>query len=69
MRGPAMATFGALDDLGIGMGPVIMGIVLDLTNYPVVFLSLGFTGLINFSYFHFFVRKKKGENLRYVASE
>jgi MFS family permease len=58
-RGPAMGTFMALDDLGLGLGPVIMGIVLSLTNYPVMFLCLGFTGLLNLSYFYFFVRKKK----------
>lgn len=54
-----MGTFLALDDLGVGLGSVIMGIVLRLTNYPVMFLSLAFTGVINLSYFYFFVRKKK----------
>ena len=44
-----MGTFLALDDLGVGLGSVIMGIVLRLTNYPVMFLSLAFTGLINLS--------------------
>ena len=58
-RGPAMGTFMALDDFGIGLGPVIMGIVLSLTSYPVMFLCLGFTGLINIIYFYFFERKKK----------
>jgi len=58
-RGPAMGTFMALDDLGLGLGPVIMGIVLDLTSYPVMFICLGSTGLINLSYFYFFVRETK----------
>ncbi len=58
-RGPAMGTFMALDDLGIGLGPVIMGIVLGLTNYPVMFLCLGCTCLINLCYFWFFLRGKK----------
>ena len=58
-RGPAMGTFMALVDLGLGLGPVIMGIVLSLTSYPVMLLCLGFTGLLNLSYFYFFVRKKK----------
>jgi predicted MFS family arabinose efflux permease len=58
-RGPAMGTFLAPDDLVVGLGSVIMGIVLRLTNYPVMFLSLAFTGLINLSYFYFFMRKKR----------
>ena len=64
-RGPAMGTFGALDDLGIGLGPVIMGIVLGLTNYPVMFLCLGCTCLINLCYFWFFLRGKT----KYQASQ
>jgi MFS family permease len=57
-RGPAMGTFTALTDLGAGMGSVIMGIILQLTNYPVMFFCLALTGIINLLYFHFFVRKK-----------
>jgi MFS family permease len=57
-RGPAMGTFTALTDLGAGMGSVIMGIILQLTNYPIMFLCLALTGVINLLYFHFFVRRK-----------
>jgi MFS family permease len=60
-RGPAMATFTALTDLGTGMGAVIMGIILQLTNYPIMFLCLAFTGVINLLYFYFAVRKKGGD--------
>ena len=60
-RGPAMGTFTALVDLGAGMGAVIMGIILELTNYTVMFLCLALTGLINFLYFYFAVRKKPQE--------
>jgi MFS family permease len=60
-RGPAMGTFTALVDLGAGMGAVIMGIILELTNYTVMFLCLALTGLINFLYFYFAVRKKPRE--------
>jgi len=56
--GPAMATFHAMSDLGISLGPVIMGIVIHSTNYPIMFLCLALTGIINLSYFYFFVRKK-----------
>lgn len=57
-RGPAIATFQALDDLGVGLGSVIMGIVLRLSNYQIMFLSLAFIGLINLSYFYYFVRER-----------
>jgi MFS family permease len=57
-RGPAMGTFTALTDLGAGMGSVIMGIILQLTNYRIMFLCLAFTGMINLLYFYFVVRKK-----------
>ena len=60
-RGPAMGTFTALVDLGAGMGAVMMGIILQLTNYTVMFLCLGLTGIINFFYFYFAVRKKPQE--------
>jgi len=58
-RGPAIGTFTAIGDLGIALGPVIMGIILHLTSYPIMFLCLAFTGLINLNYFYFFVRKKE----------
>jgi len=60
-RGPAMGTFTALTDLGAGMGAVTMGIILQLTNYPIMFLCLALTGIINFFYFYFAVRKKPQE--------
>ncbi len=57
-RGPAMGTYLALSDFGAGMGSVIMGIVLQLSNYQMMFLSLVLTGLLNLGYFHFIVRKR-----------
>jgi len=57
-RGPAMGTFTAISDFGVGLGAVIMGIILRLTNYQVMFLCLAITGVINFTYFYFFVLKK-----------
>jgi MFS family permease len=59
-RGPAIGTFTAIGDLGIVLGPVIMGIVLRWSNYSVMFLCLALTGIINLNYFYFFVRKKGG---------
>jgi predicted MFS family arabinose efflux permease len=59
-RGPAMGTYTAIADLGIGMGPVIMGLILSWTNYRVMFLSLALVGVVNFLYYQFSVRKKGG---------
>jgi MFS family permease len=59
-RGPAIATFTAIADLGVGMGSVIMGIILQLSNYRMMFLCLVITGIFNFLYFYFFVRKEGG---------
>jgi MFS family permease len=57
-RGPALGTFTAISDLGVGLGAVIMGVVLRLTNFQIMFLCLALTGVINFTYFYFFVMKK-----------
>jgi predicted MFS family arabinose efflux permease len=56
--GPAMGTFTAISDLGVSLGPVIMGIIIHAASYPIMFLCLALTGIINLSYFYFFVRKK-----------
>lgn len=63
-QGPAMGTFTALADLGAGIGPMIMGIILQWTSYPIMFLSLTLIGVINFLYFYYaIVRKKKGSTI------
>ncbi len=56
--GPAMGTFLAIMDLGWSLGPVIMGIIIHAASYPIMFLCLALTGIINLNYFYFFVRKK-----------
>jgi MFS family permease len=61
-RGPAMGTFTALADLGAGIGPMIMGIILEWTSYPIMFFVLAFIGVLNFLYFRYNIRKK-GENV------
>jgi MFS family permease len=57
--GPAMGTFTAISDLGISLGPVIMGIIVHSSSYPIMFLCLALVGIINLNYFYFFVRSKK----------
>jgi MFS family permease len=56
--GPAMGTFTAISDLGLSLGPVIMGIVVHSTSYSVMFLCLVLMGIINLGYFYFFARAK-----------
>ena len=58
-RGPAMGTFTAACDLGVGLGAMIMGVILRVTSYQTMFLSLAFTGVINLSYFLFLMKKKE----------
>jgi len=45
--------------LGIFMGPVVMGVVIQFTSYPTMFLCLSLIGMISLIYFQFFVRDKK----------
>jgi predicted MFS family arabinose efflux permease len=58
---PAISTYLALSDFGSGMGSVIMGIVLQLSNYQTMFLCLVLAGLINLIYFHLIVKKRSGK--------
>jgi MFS family permease len=58
-RGPAMGTFTGLADLGVGIGPMIMGIILQWTSYPMMFFCLTLTGVINFFYFYYAIGKKE----------
>ncbi len=58
-KGPGIGMYMLLSDLGLGLGPVVMGVIIRLTSYPIMFLCLAFTGAINLIYFIFFVRKKQ----------
>ncbi len=58
-RGPAMGTFTALADLGAGIGPMIMGMILEWTNYPIMFFFLALIGTVNFLYFHYTISRKR----------
>ena len=57
--GTVMGTFTAISDLGVALGPVIMGIMLRWTSYSTMFLCLALVGVTNLNYFYFFVRKGK----------
>jgi hypothetical protein len=53
-----MATFTALGDLGAGLGPMIMGFILEWRGYPIMLSCLILTGVINFLYFYYSIGKK-----------
>ncbi|HSB04420.1 MAG TPA: MFS transporter [Thermodesulfobacteriota bacterium] len=67
-QGPAMATFTALGDLGAGVGPMMMGIILEWTDYPFMFLSLILVGITNLVYFHYAIWKE-AKDIRQVVRE
>ena len=54
-----MATFTALCDLGAGIGPMIMGIILQWISYPIMFSCSALTGAINLLYFYHVIGKGK----------
>ncbi len=58
-RGPAMATFTAIADLGSGLGPMVMGLILEKTSYTIMFVCLIFTAVINFLYFYLAIAEKE----------
>jgi MFS family permease len=57
-RGPAMGTYTALSDLGLSLGPVVMGLVISLTSYSTMFQCIALVSILNLGYFYRFVRKK-----------
>ncbi len=59
LKGPAIGTFTGLSDLGTGLGAIIMGFVLQKTDYPTMFSCLVLTAVLNLLYFHFFVRSRR----------
>jgi predicted MFS family arabinose efflux permease len=57
--GLALGTFTAVADLGLVLGPVLMGIVVHSTSYTTMFFCLASISLINLGYFYFSVGKKE----------
>jgi MFS family permease len=57
--GTAVGTFRAFADFGQALGPVVMGNIIPLTGYRIMFLCLALICLINLCYFQFYVRKRR----------
>jgi MFS family permease len=55
--GTAVGTFRALMDLGMALGPMIMGLIIPFTGYRIMFLCLALVCIINLCYFQFYVKK------------
>jgi len=58
-RGPAMGTFTGLADLGMGVGPMIMGIIIQRTSYPIMFFCLTLIAVIDLLYSYYAIGKKR----------
>jgi predicted MFS family arabinose efflux permease len=55
---PVVATFYAVSDLGVFIGPLVMGVVAHYISYPVMFFCLSVVGMINVVYFGLFTRQR-----------
>jgi MFS family permease len=56
--GTVLGTLRALMDLGMALGPMVMGMIIPFTGYRVMFLCLALIYLVNLFYFQFYVRKR-----------
>jgi MFS family permease len=59
--GATVGTYQAFMDFGMALGPVVMGIIIPITGYRIMFLCLGFTCLTNLCYFQFYVKRRRNE--------
>jgi MFS family permease len=57
--GTAVGTVRAIMDLGMSLGPIVMGMVIPLINYRAMFLCLAFICLVDLVYFQFYVTKRR----------
>ena len=59
--GTAVGTVRAIMDLGMALGPVVIGVVLPLIDYRAMFLCLAFICLADLAYFEFYVKRGRAE--------
>jgi len=62
--GTAIGTYQAFMDIGLALGPVSMGIIVQLTGYRFMFLCSALVCLVNLGYFLFYLKKKGNAALR-----
>jgi MFS family permease len=58
-RGASIGLLSAAGDLGMVLGPTIMGIILRFSSFPAMFLCVALIGLMNFTYFYSSMKKRK----------
>jgi len=58
-RGASIGLLSAAGDLGMVLGPTMMGIILRFSSFPAMFLCLALIGLMNFTYFYCSMKKRK----------
>jgi MFS family permease len=58
-RGASIGLLSAAGDLGMVLGPMMMGIILRFTSFSAMFLCVALIGLTNFTYFYFTVKKRR----------
>ncbi len=57
--GAAIGTYQMFMDLGLAVGPAVMGMILPLIGYELMFFCLAAICLSNIGYFQFYVRAKR----------
>ena len=57
-RGASIGFLSAAGDLGMVLGPMMMGIILRFTSFTAMFLCGALIGLTNFAYFYFSLKKR-----------
>jgi predicted MFS family arabinose efflux permease len=57
--GPALGTYQMFMDLGLAIGPVVMGILVPTTGYPIMYLILALVCLANVIYFLFYLERTR----------
>lgn len=58
-KGTALGTYQMFMDFGLAVGPVVMGMIVPCTGYPLMFLCLALIALLDLVYFQFYVRGRK----------
>jgi MFS family permease len=67
--GPVMGTFTAIADLGLGMGPMIMGMILQWTGYRTMFVCLTLTAALNMSVYYYTIGRTKANSHQMAGEE
>jgi MFS family permease len=62
--GTALGTYQAFQDLGMSLGPMVIGVIIPFTGYRIMFLCLALICFIDVMYFQFYVRRRGEATLR-----